>query len=124
MYIYAMARSRGLNCIKREQSEARRHMNHPRGMVGDEPALPPEGEARVDADEIVHAIEQVLNMMPPRQREVAALRLRRQLTTRQIAEQLSISPRTVEVHIARATKALREQLPVLLPGTSGIPPAP
>jgi RNA polymerase sigma-70 factor (ECF subfamily) len=121
-YLYATTRSQALNHIKHEQREEARRMNYPRGITGDEPALPPEGEMQVDADEIVRAIERVLNAMPPRQREVAALRLRHQLTTREIAERLSISPRTVEVHIARATKALREQLPELLPGVPGVPP--
>ncbi len=40
--------------------------------------------------------------------------LRRQLSTAAIAQRLGISPRTVEGHIARATKALREQLPAPL----------
>jgi RNA polymerase sigma-70 factor (ECF subfamily) len=115
-------RSRALNYLKREQREEWRRTAFPRGIAGDEPALPPDGESRVDADEITKAIERVLAMMPPRQREVAALRLRHQLTTAEIAQRLAISPRTVEVHISRATKALREQLPALLSGTPrGLP---
>jgi RNA polymerase sigma-70 factor (ECF subfamily) len=115
-YLYVLTRSLALNHLKREKTEARAlHMSYPRGISSVEPALPSEGEAKVVADEIVRAIEQVLATMPPRQREVAALRLRHQLSTADIATRLGISPRTVEVHIARATKALREQLPVLLP---------
>jgi RNA polymerase sigma-70 factor (ECF subfamily) len=116
-YLYVVTRSRALTHLRREQSEARtRAVSLPRGIASDEPALRPEGEAKVEADEITRAIEQVLERMPPRQREVAALRLRHQLPTAEIARRLGISPRTVEVHIARATKALREQLPALLPG--------
>jgi RNA polymerase sigma-70 factor (ECF subfamily) len=89
--------------------------------MSDEPALPPDAESRLDADEITRAIEGVLRTMPARQRQVVALRLREQLTTIEIARRLGISPRTVEVHIARATKALREQLPALLPGHTGTP---
>ncbi|MGH7632465.1 MAG: sigma factor-like helix-turn-helix DNA-binding protein, partial [Gemmatimonadaceae bacterium] len=73
-----------------------------------------EGEARVRADDVTRAVERVLRLMPPRQREVASLRLRGQLTTPEIAAKLRISPRTVEVHIARATRMLRERLPKLL----------
>jgi RNA polymerase sigma-70 factor (ECF subfamily) len=114
-YLYLTTRSRALNCLKHEQREDRgRHLRFPCGIVDDEPALAPEGEANVDADEIVQAIERVLAAMPPRQREVAALRLRHQLTTMEIAHRLGISPRTVEVHIGRATKALRKGLPTLL----------
>lgn len=114
-YLYVATRSRALNYIRHEETEARaRVLAFPRGVTSDEPALPPEGERRLEADDIARAIEQVLASMPPRQREVAALRLRHQLSTADIARGLGISPRTVEVHIARATKALREQLPALL----------
>lgn len=115
-YLYVATRSRALNHLKRERSSDRDCGGMPRGVVSEEPALPPEAESRLDADEITRAIEEVLRGMPPRQRQVAALRLREQLATVEIARQLGISPRTVEVHIARATKALREQLPALLPG--------
>jgi RNA polymerase sigma-70 factor (ECF subfamily) len=114
-YLYVATRSRALNHLKHERTEARaRALALPHGMTGDEPALPPDADRRVEADEISRAIEQVLATMPPRQREVAALRLRHQLSTAAIAQRLGISPRTVEVHIARATKALRAQLPALL----------
>lgn len=114
-YLYVATRSRALNYIRHENTAARaRVLAFPRGMTGDDPALPPEVDTRLEADDITRAIEQVLASMPPRQREVASLRLRHQLTTTAIAQRLGISPRTVEVHIARATKALREQLPTLL----------
>ena len=114
-YLYVATRSRALNYLRHEDTEARaRVLAFPRGVTADEPALPPEGEKQLESDDITRAIEQVLAGMPPRQREVAALRLRHQLSTAAIAERLGISPRTVEVHIARATKTLREPLPPLL----------
>jgi RNA polymerase sigma-70 factor (ECF subfamily) len=114
-YLYVATRSRALNHLRHEDTEARaRVLAFPRGVMDEGPALPPEGERKLENDDIARAIEQVLAGMPPRQREVAALRLRHQLTAAAIAERLGISPRTVEVHIGRATKALREQLPALL----------
>jgi RNA polymerase sigma-70 factor (family 1) len=114
-YLYVATRSRALNYLRHEDTEAHaRVLAFPRGVTGEKPALPPEGERKLEGDDITRAIEQVLASMPPRQREVAALRLRHQLSTADIAAKLGISPRTVEVHIARATKALREQLPALL----------
>ena len=121
-YLYVATRSRALNHLKRERHHDRDRAILPYGVESDAPALPPEAESRLDADEITRAIERVLDAMPPRQRLVAALRLREQLTTAEIAQRLGISPRTVEVHIARATKALREQLPALLPGHRPTPP--
>jgi len=114
-YLYVATRSSALNHLARERTEERAHtLAYPRGIVAEEPALPPEADRNLDVDEISRAIERVLDTMPPRQREVASLRLRHQLSTAEIATRLGISPRTVEVHIARATKALREQLPALL----------
>ena len=121
-YLYITTRARALNHLKRERNEERGRQRYAPPLMADaEPALPPEGESRVEADEITRAIERALDAMPPRQREVAALRLRHQLTTAEISKKLGISPRTVEVHIARATKTLRELLPKLLPNT---PPSP
>ena len=113
-YLYMTVRSRALSHLERERREERRHLHLVRGIRAEEPALPPEGESKVERDEIARAIELVLGRMPMRQREVAALRLRHQLTTAEIAARLGISPRTVEVHIARATRALRDELPALL----------
>jgi RNA polymerase sigma-70 factor (ECF subfamily) len=122
-YLYMTTRSRALNHLERERSEARRRtMRFSRGIVSDEPALRPEGDVNVEGDEIVRAIERVLALMPPRQREVAALRLRHQLTTIEIARRLDISPRTVESHLGRATSALRAQLPALLSAEPGVAP--
>jgi RNA polymerase sigma-70 factor, ECF subfamily len=114
-YLYIATRSRALNHLAHERAQDRAYtLAFPRGIVSEEPALPPEADHNLDVDDVSRAIEQVLGTMPPRQREVAALRLRHQLSTADIARRLGISPRTVEVHIARATKALREQLPALL----------
>jgi RNA polymerase sigma-70 factor (ECF subfamily) len=114
-YLYVATRSHALNHLKHEQSTARAEtLAFPHGITGDDLALGPDADRNLEIDDISRAIEQVLASMPPRQREVAALRLRHQLPTTAIAERLGISPRTVEVHVARATKALREQLPALL----------
>jgi RNA polymerase sigma-70 factor (ECF subfamily) len=113
-YLYITTRARALNHLKREQ-RARRRLNELLcGLEHEEPSLSPEGESNLRAGEIVGAIERVLAMMPPRQREVAALRLHGQRTVAEIAALLEISPRTVELHIGRATKLLRERLPSLL----------
>ncbi|MGH7719298.1 MAG: RNA polymerase sigma factor [Gemmatimonadaceae bacterium] len=77
-------------------------------------ALPPEGDLRAEADQVTQAIKRVLDEMPPRQRDAATLRLRDQLSTAEIAKRLGISPRTVEGHILRAAKMMRERLPEIL----------
>jgi len=113
--LYQASRTHALNHLERRRVEQRgplRYVGPVSADVG--PILPPEGEARVRADDVTRAVERVLRLMPPRQREVASLRLRDQLTTPEIAARLGISPRTVDVHIASATRLLRERLPALL----------
>ena len=76
-----------------------------RGIVNDEPAL-----SAGDDDSITLAIEQALAVMPPKQREVTALRLRYQMPTAQIATRCGISPAAVERHLSNAAKDLRSHL--------------
>jgi RNA polymerase sigma-70 factor (family 1) len=48
--------------------------------------------------------------LPPRAREVFTLSRRDQLTNREIADRLTLSPKTVEMHLTRALAALRSML--------------
>lgn len=114
-YLYLATRTRALNHVRRERSETERHrMSALEGIATVDPALSLDGGPQATAEQLVRAIERVLEAMPPRQRLVAALRLRHQLPTREIATRLGISPRTVEVHMSRATRTLREMLPGML----------
>ena len=56
------------------------------------------------------AVLVALRSLPPRQREVIALRVFLDMDTDEIAAQLGIAPATVRVHLARATAALRQEL--------------
>ena len=113
-YLYTSVRNNALNHLRRQRAEDRglTYVTPPPFSEG--PVLPSDGESQIAADEITAAVERVVAGMPSRQREIAALRLRDQLSTADIATRLGISPRTVETHIARITRTLREQLPLLL----------
>jgi RNA polymerase sigma-70 factor (sigma-E family) len=51
-----------------------------------------------------------LRSLPPRQRQVVALRIFLDLDSETTARTLGIAPGTVTAHLARATRSLREQL--------------
>jgi RNA polymerase sigma-70 factor, ECF subfamily len=69
--------------------------------------------------ELAAALHEALSTLPPRCREVFALSRRDGLKNAEIAARLGISVKGVEAQMARALRALREQLaPWLPPGRS------
>lgn len=113
-YLYTSVRNHSLNHLRRQRAEERRLAYVTVPPFSEGPTLMTEGEAQIAAEEITAAVERVVAGMPRRRREIAALRLRDQLSTADIAARLGVSPRTVEAHIAKITRTLREQLPLLL----------
>jgi len=109
-YLYRATRTRSLNRMRDQRAEARRATRQDGSSLVQQPTA----EAAVMFSEITLAVEQVLRRMPPRRREVASLRLFEHLSYAEIAAKLSISQKGVEIHLSRAMKTLREQLPVLL----------
>lgn len=114
-YLFISTRARAIDALARARraSGAEAQADDAGGVVAggadvEAPVEPP------DRDAIERAVTQVLAAMPPRQRAVATRRLRERRATADIARELGISPRTVDAHVARATKALRAQLPALL----------
>ena len=76
-----------------------------------------------DIEEELHAkdlriyIERLVNELPPRQKEVFYLSRHEQLSYKEIAERLDITPKTVERHINEALKYLKKEylLPAIIP---------
>jgi RNA polymerase sigma-70 factor (ECF subfamily) len=114
-YLYTATRTCALNYLASAEADARRRERYePLAVASPDPGAAVDDDPALTTERLSAAIRQVLDAMPPRQRVVAAMRLREGLSTAAIAARLGISPRTVEVHIARATRALRDQLPRLL----------
>ena len=74
-------------------------------------ALLPEQELGLEAAPLKRALRRALLAMPRRTRRVFLMNRLRQQTYREIADELGISPKTVEHHIARALARLRRRLP-------------
>ena len=73
-------------------------------------------ENSYDIEEELHAkdlriyIERLVNELPPRQKEVFYLSRHEQLSYKEIAERLDITPKTVERHINEALKYLKKNI--------------
>lgn len=75
----------------------------------------------VERRESVRQLRSAINVLSFRQRQVVTLRHISQLTERETAELLAISPGSVKTHCRRALAAMRENLELATSG-DGIPP--
>jgi RNA polymerase sigma-70 factor (sigma-E family) len=87
---------------------------HPQHAVVDEPGA----DHDVLCDERRQTVIEAMAGLPRRQREVLALRYYLDLSEREIAETLGISPGAVKSHASRGADALRRSLSPLLEETS------
>jgi len=69
-----------------------------------------EDDDQLAADELQSRIEQALNQLPEKCRQVFEMSRYRQMKYQEIADELDISPKTVEAHMSKALKSLKEAL--------------
>jgi RNA polymerase sigma-70 factor (ECF subfamily) len=65
---------------------------------------------RLAEKELKHKLAEALEEMPPMRRKVFEMSRFNGMTYQQIANELSLSPRTVEAHIFQAVKQLKQNL--------------
>jgi RNA polymerase sigma-70 factor (ECF subfamily) len=110
-YLYAMVRNACLNVIKHEKIKQR--------YVGEELALTNPGYESVSNTvaglELEGRIQQAIEHLPEQCRLVFKLSRFEELKYSEIAEQLNISVKTVENHMGKALKIMREHLKDYLP---------
>lgn len=110
-YLYAMVRNACLNVIKHEKIKQK--------FAGEEMALADRGHDSVNhaiaTNELENRIKAALEALPEQCRLVFKLSRFEELKYAEIAEQLNISIKTVENHMGKALKIMREQLKDYLP---------
>jgi RNA polymerase sigma-70 factor (ECF subfamily) len=110
-YLYAMVRNACLNVIKHEKIKQK--------YVGEEMALADQGYESVSqvmsSIELESRIQKAIEKLPEQCRLVFKLSRFEELKYNEIAEQLDISVKTVENHMGKALKIMREQLKDYLP---------
>ncbi len=110
-YLYGAVRNAALMHLRRRQLEQRWQDSataETAALLMGEPPPPP--DAMIRSAEMAAAIERVVEQLPPRCREAYRLRREDHLSYAEIAEIMGISPKTVEVQIGAALKALRAAL--------------
>ena len=106
-YVFRMARNRVYNQQREERtrrdSRVQLRENTPR------PSAPAPDQA-LDTDLLRERLDEWIEELPDRQREALTLRRRQELSHDEIAAIMDISPSTVNNHIVRALKHLRNRL--------------
>jgi RNA polymerase sigma-70 factor (ECF subfamily) len=110
-YLYGAVRHRAMDHLKHVRRASRVHaaaalLERSPGM-GERPASP---EEELQAHELTLLVEQTIQGLPERSREAFLLQRQHGLGYSEIAGVMGISPSTVEKHMIRALRALREAL--------------
>jgi RNA polymerase sigma-70 factor (ECF subfamily) len=99
------------NVVNEWRERARNSLPHDDVWLSDlqiEPDAEP--ESTVEHDLVNQHVRLAVNRLPPRQRQVLLLHIREDLTYKQIAAKLKLTPRVVRRDIARAYAELRSDL--------------
>lgn len=108
-YLYAAVRNYALN--QRERAKSEEQWQRRRGdELEHDPAHADRADEDVIASELAAALDEAVAKLPPRCRQAFILRRQHHLSYAEIAETMGIAPKTVEIQIGNALKALRRDL--------------
>jgi RNA polymerase sigma-70 factor (ECF subfamily) len=110
-YLFTAVRNAAVSYLRHERV-VRRGQTQIREL---HPVAAPSADLEAGEAETIAAVRQAIGRLPARCRLVFTLHREQGLTYAEVAEVLSISPRTVEVQIGRALKSLRKNLADMRP---------
>ena len=106
-YLFTIAYNSTISLIRKKMSEDK-YIQHVKSLQV--PVQNKITDEDYDFEFISVRVNELVDKLPPRQREVFKLHRENELTYRQIAEKLKISINTVENHMSKALKFLRNNL--------------
>src|SRR5690606_28544647 len=120
-------RNEALNLVRRIQRERALEEELLReSVLAEHDAVTTSPDDVIAARELVEIVGRIVDELPPRCQDVFLLRWREGLKHREIAARLGIELKTVEMHMTRALRMIRERLPDVglagrcAPGSSGL----
>lgn len=108
-YLYGMARNRALRYLRDTRGHDQKHVLIQQ-QAEERTSNGTEGDHDIDADRLGEMLRRWIEELPERQREALLLSRYHDLTHREIASIMGISPRTVNNHIMRALKYLNDRV--------------
>ncbi|NLV69148.1 MAG: RNA polymerase sigma-70 factor [Spirochaetes bacterium] len=106
-YLFTIAYNSTISLIRKKMSEEK-YIQHVKSLQV--PLQNKLSDDDLDFESVSARINELVDKLPPRQKEVFKLHREHELTYRQIAEKLQISINTVENHMSKALKFLRNNL--------------
>jgi RNA polymerase sigma-70 factor (ECF subfamily) len=103
-YVYRTVHNRALNASRDKKTQNEHHAE----LSADDFRAYVSPDQELHGADLRDAIEEAIDELPARRRQIFLLSRRHNLTYAQIAEVLDISERTVETQIRRSLQALRE----------------
>jgi RNA polymerase sigma-70 factor (ECF subfamily) len=105
-YLFQASKNKSLNYLRDERKKLDIHQQlSSRNNIDTE-----QPDSVMNANQLQEIIENAINKLPERSREIYLLAKEKKLSYKEIAQKLDISVKTVETQMSRALKSLREQL--------------
>lgn len=111
-YLFRSVRNECLNHIDKSKVRVKHHTSYEKENSVDE--KPYADEHTLDDAAIAKKIELVMELMPPQCKEVFLKSRIEELKYAEIAEQMNISVKTVEAHMSKALKIIRQAIGVFV----------
>jgi RNA polymerase sigma-70 factor (ECF subfamily) len=111
-YLFTAARNRAVSLLRRQRLELRymREVLEPELRAGGH-ARPPDADDLLVTADLAAALQEAVDALPSRQREIILLRWQHGATQEEIGHALGIDAKTVSTHYRRALARLRGLLP-------------
>ncbi len=105
-YIFTSVRNKALDYLRKLKREKNIDLSHASNVAYEEE----NAEEKIENEQLASSIQIAIHDLPPQCRQVFLLNREHGLKYREIAEKLNISKKTVETHMGRALKYLRETI--------------
>jgi len=106
-YLFKSVRNRAYDYVKREMSHGSTVIENAMSVAGQHSEQP---DSITQFDELHHLIERTINSMPLKRKQVYVMHRFESKKSREIAEEMNLSQRTIEAHIYMAIKQIQAAL--------------
>lgn len=109
-YIFTIAHNTSISIIRKKASETH-YIDYLKSLrLNQEPVNQESEDSEQKYNELTIKLNEIINQLPPRQKEVYILHKVEGLKYQEVADRLHISINTIETHMSRALKTIQKKL--------------